>query len=396
MTQAKYTATTSRYPELDSLRGLAALTVYLSHLFGTFAFTECAQSPSAIFRGSLNEFTIVVLKYSPIHIIWGGHEAVIFFFFLSGFVLSIPWNSNQSILYLPFSIKRAFRLYIPYIVCIIVSLVLRHLTAHPIPTVFSNFFHFTWHDAIKPSTIIQFSSLIGYFETHSINPIVWSLVHEMRISLVFPLIMSLINHFSWRHRIAISFSFSVFAAACMLYFHPLYDTNIFLTIHYAAFFILGATLARNKDSVVYYIATMHPYKRVAVWTAAILFYTYAWWFLPNYKPLHYSFINDWFTTIGVSIIIAFSISNGKFAQFLCSSWVRYFGRISYSLYLYHIVITFSLIYAFYDILPAFLILLLAIPLTIITSEISYRFIESPSIALGRKLSELVLARKRPV
>lgn len=66
-----------RFHELDGLRGLAALTVYFSHLIGTFNFSS-------------DYFTKV--SNSPLHLFWHGEGAVQLFFILSGFVLTLPYR----------------------------------------------------------------------------------------------------------------------------------------------------------------------------------------------------------------------------------------------------------------------------------------------------------------
>lgn len=61
------------YPELDGLRGLAALMVFFSHAMGLLYPTPL----------------ITYLQSSPFRILWDGAAAVDFFFVLSGFVLTL-------------------------------------------------------------------------------------------------------------------------------------------------------------------------------------------------------------------------------------------------------------------------------------------------------------------
>lgn len=62
----------NRFNEFDSLRGLAAVSVVLCHLL------------------PLGNYTLInTLDKTPFHLLWAGHEAVILFFILSGFVLSL-------------------------------------------------------------------------------------------------------------------------------------------------------------------------------------------------------------------------------------------------------------------------------------------------------------------
>src|SRR5947209_5678086 len=65
-----------RYIELDSLRGLAALTVVVGHFIGVYQ----------------NSPWFAVWNASPFRFIGAGHEAVVLFFLLSGFVLAVPYS----------------------------------------------------------------------------------------------------------------------------------------------------------------------------------------------------------------------------------------------------------------------------------------------------------------
>jgi peptidoglycan/LPS O-acetylase OafA/YrhL len=99
-----------RLPELDGLRGLAALTVFFSHVIGLFPGHEA-------FR----------VQKTPLHILWDGNAAVVFFFLLSGYVLALPFvdAGRRAIRPASFIIKRLFRLYPAYWCGLALALVFR-------------------------------------------------------------------------------------------------------------------------------------------------------------------------------------------------------------------------------------------------------------------------------
>src|SRR4051812_11697833 len=100
-----------RYKQLDSLRGVAALFVFFSHFFLIF---------------NINEFSVLSLQASPLGVFINGHSAVMFFFVLSGFVLSLPFINKEKPLNLAeFYIKRIFRIYPAYILAILFSIFLK-------------------------------------------------------------------------------------------------------------------------------------------------------------------------------------------------------------------------------------------------------------------------------
>ena len=89
-----------RLHELDSLRGLAALSVVACH---------CLKVRSGVGFGWL----LWLLDHTPLGIVRASHEAVIFFFVLSGFVLALPFLSGP-VRYRAFLAKRVCRIYLPY------------------------------------------------------------------------------------------------------------------------------------------------------------------------------------------------------------------------------------------------------------------------------------------
>ena len=108
-----------RYEELDSLRGLAALTVVFSHFMVVFNINYQDTYGMGLIQNWY--------KYSPIRLFWAGHEAVILFFILSGFVLTIPFLKNNPFSYKGYLVKRIFRIYLASATSIIVAVVLKEI-----------------------------------------------------------------------------------------------------------------------------------------------------------------------------------------------------------------------------------------------------------------------------
>lgn len=87
----------ARFLELDGLRGIAAFTVILHHF--------CCMYD---------------LKEKPYLLpLVAGHSAVLLFFVLSGFVLSLPfWNKGTFGRYDAYLVRRIFRIYVPYVAAV--------------------------------------------------------------------------------------------------------------------------------------------------------------------------------------------------------------------------------------------------------------------------------------
>jgi peptidoglycan/LPS O-acetylase OafA/YrhL len=98
------------YEELDSLRGLAAITVLIAHYSNLFM----VQSGPYVRVG---EF-VQSVRRTPLFAVFAGHEAVMLFFVLSGFVLSLQFLKGKPVDYGSFAIKRIFRIYVPYLIAL--------------------------------------------------------------------------------------------------------------------------------------------------------------------------------------------------------------------------------------------------------------------------------------
>ena len=100
-----------RLEELDSLRGLAALTVVLRHLCNLW-LDDGMYSAS---EHSRDAFIFLTYPFAP------GHSAVLLFFILSGFVLALPFIAGKAQSYPVFATRRIFRIYAPYLVVLCIA-----------------------------------------------------------------------------------------------------------------------------------------------------------------------------------------------------------------------------------------------------------------------------------
>src|ERR1700735_980502 len=161
-----------RLPALDSLRGCAAVAVVLDH---------CAYVRiEGVVPGSLTRKLLRPL-------ISIGHPAVLLFFVLSGFVLYINHRNRATRGYWSFIISRFFRIYpAVFVTFVIVSLVIGFfpVTAQSWMT---EYYRSTMPSLLEVKDWPRALSLV--FTTRpdaQFDAAVWSLVHEMRFSILFP------------------------------------------------------------------------------------------------------------------------------------------------------------------------------------------------------------------
>ncbi|OAS88193.1 MULTISPECIES: acyltransferase family protein [Metabacillus] len=367
-----------RFNELDSIRGLAALTVIFHHYL--LIFPEIVQET----MGDNSYIALNIAKYSPLHILWAGHEAVIMFFLLSGFVLSLPFIQGGKVKYTKYLIKRIFRIYIPYIFSVFIAVFCLMMFSRGGIVNLSDWFNSSWNKPIEWKLFFEHFLLINSFKNGEFDQVYWSLVHEMRISIIFPFLMIAVLKWNWKYILGSSLFISLFG---FLLIHFLGNTiDYFLTLQYLFMFIAGSLLAKHRIHLISLFTSLsNPIKYILV-SLAVLFYTFKWWGY-NLSPLYNSFSVDVVITIGASVFLIMSLSSKKVSKFLNLKSVRYMGKISYSIYLYHCIVLFSLINIFYGSINITLILIGSLILTLLVASLAYNLIEIPSITLGRKLSQ---------
>lgn len=331
-----------------------------------------------------NNFFIKLLLNTPLRLILTGHESVILFFILSGFVLSLPYYTSKEINYHKYLIKRFFRIYIPYLIAVIIAILANLLFSQNGILTFSDWFNKIWTYKTSLVDIVNHILFLGYYNTNEYNTVIWSLVHEMRISIIFPFLMFLILRFSWKTNITIVFVLSIASFMLLKIFEPKYNTNFIITLHYISMFMIGSLLAKHKEFLVGFYNKANQLQRFIFFLFALTLYTYQG-LLSHIKLMHNFLINEYLIAMGSSLFIIIALSTSKFSVFLNLKPLRFLGEISYSLYLYHTIILFSLIYIFKDTLPIYIILFSTVICSIIWATIFYYFVEKPSKELGTKL-----------
>lgn len=349
------------------MRGLAALSVLVCHFLSVYPFLQSntfEHSSSAIGN---------VLKFTPLHFFWLGFEPVIFFFILSGFVLSLPFLNGVSVKYSSFLIKRIFRLYIPYLIAVLVAISMRAMFSRGGIPELSEWFNSEWHSPITNRAIIDHILFLGNYDSTAFNGVIWTLIIEMKVSLIFPLLIICIKRFNW--------ALNMFLGVAIYYL----DARLKLGVGYALMFIIGALLAKHRDGLVISFNKLSKGTKITLMVVAVLVYTYRWWFLWDIKLLHPTLINNLMICLGVSIIIIAALSSNAINSLLSKGLVEFMGRISYSLYLYHVVVLLTLVNILYRYIPLWNILLISLPTTIFISWVGWYVIERNSMRLARRI-----------
>ena len=368
-----------RFRELDSLRGLAACTVVLGH-----------------FASGVGAAVALRIWHSPLRFLVAGHDAVILFFILSGFVLFLPYERREGLSYFKFVVKRICRIYIPYLGALALAVAM-NFHYHGLVTN-HEWVNSTWNQAPNLHLILQHIAFLGDYRWEAFNTAFWSLVYEMRISLLFPFLAIAVLRLRGEWMLVFAVFSSLFSVHYHLILrlsglHPL-GLQSLDTLHYMSFFILGAMLAKNREFIQARYRKLPLIFVFFLSLLAILFYYHPFDIpMASATILPVQKTQDWSVALGSLIVITLAICSGPFKKVLNNDAIHYLGRISYSVYLVHGTVLFILIYISrghmtFSYLPIYLIGVLGL------ASVFHYVIEKPSMILGQKLGKMSLRPKR--
>lgn len=361
--------TSERFDALDSVRGIAALTVVVNHCFNLFPwFGGSGTGPVTPGPGPV----LSAVLRSPLSLLWHGQGAVSLFFVLSGFVLALPWSRGQPMGYGAFVIRRICRIYLPYAVAVALAMALASAMAPLRPASVTLWFDTqNWSEPVSWSAILNHLLMLG---GHNVfDNAVWSLNHEMRISLIFPLLLWPILRFGTGGGVVLAVA--LYAAAWVInhwvgWRGPVAELPA--TIRFAAFFVLGAILARHAARL---SAGLGSWTEPAAWGALAAGLLLLW---AAREPAGMA--------VGSALVLLSAILPGGVRAALIRPWPRALGRVSYSLYLTHLLIILSAVHLFHGVMPLSAIAVLSLVLALAFSWLFHRWVEAPSNQLGRRLA----------
>jgi peptidoglycan/LPS O-acetylase OafA/YrhL len=336
MTTIQTRASRRFYPELESLRGVAALSVV-----GLHANLSTGGMPNFETAEGIKQFIARML--TP------GNAAVVLFFVLSGFVLAQTiWPGPFD--FFKFTVRRLFRLMPAMWAAIAVSVLVNIWLAQPID----------WMGVFRAT----------FFADSQINPPLWTLKYEFYLSvLVLPVLalatprIGVIGNLALQASLFYYFRFSdvifcayMFHLGCMV---PTIGTWIVKKLQgIIAIIVIGATAA------MFLACTL---------TVSMLG--------PNYFSYELSLAAP-----ASFLLVSYFASreDALLANFMRSAPMRFLGRISYSIYILHWPIR-SVILQFNN--TQIGVIVLTMLATISAATICYYVIELPFINIGRRLTQ---------
>jgi peptidoglycan/LPS O-acetylase OafA/YrhL len=347
----------SRITELDSVRGLAALAVLFGHLAMVYQLGDVE--------------TRLVNN--------AGRAAVIVFFVLSGLVLSLPFyqrNVNKRV----FVLRRIFRIYPAYLVAVLAALGMSTtLSRRGIPGL-GLWFNRQWAASPSTESLISHVSLVWSFPEHQneLDGPIWSLVYEMRISLIFPWLMALVLWLGWRRTILLAPLVSIVGIQAGRFTNRFWANDWFGTIKYLPMFLVGIVIARHMAAVIGWFGSLPRIARL-LWLPGLA----AVWALPVFFTAHAAIVRDWADCLAAAMLIVLVLASTSIQGFVRSNLLVFLGRASYSLYLFHLIVILALVNVLYGHVFTPLVLLLALVVSMVVAWAAHNWIEVPGMRLGR-------------
>jgi peptidoglycan/LPS O-acetylase OafA/YrhL len=346
-----------RLHALDGLRGVAALSVVAGHAIGLAPLTPAIRW----------------LQASPLRILWNGGDAVILFFVLSGFVLSLPYVGRQQRLRAgEFILLRIARIYPAYWFALALSCACIGLFAPQGMTGLSewaNSFYRGGLAGISPSQMVRHILLVTRFDSHLVNPPSWTLMIEMRMSLLMPALIWLVQWRDNRLVMATLVAGSIAAA------------NLVDALHYLPMFTIGVVLARYWDLILARLAGAPKPLSWMLVPVAIALYGNDNLTPGGAQPV----IGEYATAAGAALLIALVSDLRALARPLETPPFQYVGRASYGIYLLHFPILFLFASRLYPVLHSvWLVALVAVPAACMLAHACFVWIERPIMRAARQ------------
>lgn len=342
---------TKKYDFLDGLRGLAICFVLLSHIHYTG------------------------FEIWPFFNIW--LIGVPLFFMISAYTLALSqdkkWIDKGWLQ--QFFIRRFFRIYPLYFFMMIIVFILWY------SNVITNRSNFTIWVFSFLNLLSHLSFTNGFFQTfmNSFRLGEWSLFNEIFFYILFPLLFPIIRNSLKNTSILLIIAIWIYGMRNIVAWNMWLDSSYIyhFPLYHLIDFFLGFLLFHLHKK---YFGNIVSIKRWYIASISI-FLLFAWLLIAYSKWLYINHLLRLIILCGMSI---WSMLALPWFQRIKSSVLCYLGKISYSLYLWNLLILCA-IWHYNPLWDPIYNLILALVLLISVSSISYTY-EEYGIALGRKFS----------
>jgi len=365
-----------RLSSLDGLRGAAALIVVVHH-----CFLVSPAFAAAYYGGSTGDSPLrQALIYSPLHLLWGGAEAVVVFFVLSGFVLArgIRSSSFDWFAYFP---SRILRLYVPVAGAVALGfllLLVPHAGGPDSPWLQRDASDYDLGGVLQDLTLVGGTSGV-------VSPL-WSLRWEVIFSLLLPVI-------AYAARVIPAWLFGVICVALS----AIGAGQESAAMQYLPIFGVGVALEREWERIERLVGGLSRTVRGVLWGGmlplAVVLLSMRWLLPATLDHSTLVALAQGPIVLGAGLLVVMAALCAPLTRFFSWRPIAWLGAISFSLYLVHepfVVVMASVTGA------ARWTLLTAVPLALVTAWLFCRLVERPAHRLSRTVRERARAKRTVV
>ncbi|WP_075596190.1 acyltransferase family protein [Novacetimonas hansenii] len=374
-----------RETELDAVRGIAALIVMFFH-FWLIIPDEWKSHAYITHMAGISITPEILFHFTPLRLLVSGSGAVGLFFVLSGYVLSLSVARQRMASYGRFVIRRIFRIYLPFVVVILFSASLLPLVkTAPLHGVSQWFANEPWSVYPTEQVIMGHLMMIGTVPLVSLDSPIWSLIIEMRVSLIFPILFILMEKYrseTLTGVVAAYFFSSIFLNRLGENPPTTFMHSILFTFEYLPLFVVGILFYQFREQIRgFYGSTWPVIRNITLPLAVLLLGT------PTIGPENAVGIMKnliWIvcTIVGSCAVICIALHNEKISLYLQKSHMQGLGHISYSLYLSHMVVLLVMAYTLLHHMSLWEWGMLALPTCCVVAMVCFWLVESPCMKAG--------------
>ncbi len=370
-----------RYHSLDSLRGIASLQVLIAHSLVAVPALAWIADPSNRSRG----FSFFI-THSPLSFFWCDSRAVKVFFVLSGFVLSLPYfETNKRNSYLSFFVKRIIRLYLPCFAVIIISIALQNILYQSnTVNMFGGWVKMMWDLPLNKESSQVFFLNTKYLD--HFDRALWSLGPEIKLSLVLPFFIFIIKKLNVYLSIAAIFLY-IIIYHCLIKLQVHYIWTDFPTFFFLSFFLMGTVMCKYKQSIIIFMDALANWQYLLLLFISLIIYTYNYtlWFMPYKIMSKLTLMDDYISGFAAVLLLAITISK-RAHRLLNTKLLLFLGKISFSIYLIHILVITVAAYLLKSYFNPILIVCIAFVGSFPLAYFFYRSVEMPSLKLANEIA----------
>jgi len=361
-----------RFHELDSLRGLASLSVVLLH------FVDMFYPHDRIAMRTPDQARVLALL-SPFY---GGHAAVVVFFLLSGFVLALPYMAGRREPYSRFLLRRVVRIYLPYLAALGVAVGGSAIWHGHLGL--GDWADNLWTTPPDWASVRDHVLFLGNYTWTRYNMVFWSLIVEMRISIVYPLLVAFIARAKLWAGLLAAVMFPVVANKVIGHWPP--SVQSMETVGYVGTFLIGILMAKHLDQIAGWYRRRGKAEHWAMTGIVFVMYCFGHLLPHMSKPVVL------LAAIGLMVLVLNSETGHKL---LAHGVPLYLGRVSYSLYLVHVPVLFALAFMLRTQIGRIEFLIVYLVAALGFASAFHRLVEQPCIRLSRQIGRPKVAYVPP-